>query len=249
MASTVGAGGTYDPLDVEKPVADGIWVVDSGPLHVFGLALPVRMTVVRLASGDLWLHSPTRFSEDLRARLQRHGRIRHLIAPDVAHWSFIKDWQRGCPDTLTWAAPGLRERRPVRKAGLTVDHVLSDQAPPDWADAMDQVTVRGLGFSEVDFFHRATRTLIVTDLIQNLEPFRLPPLTRMMSRLIGAAASSGRPPVYLRLAVLARKRDAARAAGRLVKWAPERVIFSHGRWFESEGTEKLKRSLGWLIEG
>ena len=51
---------TYPPLDVMKPVADGVWIVDSGPLRVLGMPLPVRMTVVRLASGDLWLHSPTR---------------------------------------------------------------------------------------------------------------------------------------------------------------------------------------------
>ena len=25
---------TYPPLDVPKPVADGIWIVDSGPLRV-----------------------------------------------------------------------------------------------------------------------------------------------------------------------------------------------------------------------
>jgi len=36
---------TYPPLDVPKPVADGIWIVDSGPLRVFGvLGLPIRMT-------------------------------------------------------------------------------------------------------------------------------------------------------------------------------------------------------------
>ena len=29
--------GTYPPLDVPKPVAESVWVVDGGPQRVFGL--------------------------------------------------------------------------------------------------------------------------------------------------------------------------------------------------------------------
>ena len=45
---------TYPPLDTLKPVADGVWIVDSGPLRVFGgIPLPVRMAVVRLRGGEV----------------------------------------------------------------------------------------------------------------------------------------------------------------------------------------------------
>ncbi|MEC8179526.1 MAG: hypothetical protein VX072_07665, partial [Pseudomonadota bacterium] len=53
---------TYPPLDVPKAVADGVWLVNSGPMNVYGMPMPIRMTVIRLASGDLLLHSPTRHS-------------------------------------------------------------------------------------------------------------------------------------------------------------------------------------------
>ena len=86
---------TYPPLDVPKPVADGIWIVDSGPLRVFGvLGLPIRMTVLRLSSGDMLMHSPTRFDARLKAEIEAHGPIRHLVAPNIAHWSFLAEWQR-----------------------------------------------------------------------------------------------------------------------------------------------------------
>ena len=45
-----------------RPVADGIWIVDAGHINAAGLSLPVRRTVIRLTSGDLLLHSPTRYS-------------------------------------------------------------------------------------------------------------------------------------------------------------------------------------------
>ena len=240
---------TYPPLDVLKLVADGVWIVDSGPLRVLGTPIPIRMTVVRLRNGDLWLHSPTRNTEALTRELEQQGSVRHLVAPDVAHWSFVKDWQRHYPDAVTWAAPGLRDRSQVRKAGLRIDHDLGEMAPADWADEIEQVLVPGLGFSEVDFLHIATRTLMLTDLVQNFEPQKLPMVMRLMTRLIGVLGPEGGTPLYLRVAVRAKRKQAAHAASRMVDWNPERVIFSHGRWFDRNGAAALRRALGWLLPG
>ncbi len=146
---------TYPPLDALKAIAEGVWIVDSGPLRILGIPLPVRMTVMRLGSGDMWLHSPTRYDEELRRAIERLGPIRHLIAPNVAHWSFLKAWQEHCPGAMTWAAPNLRQRRQVRKAKLRLDRDLSDTPPPEWAGEIEQIVVPGGGgFREVDFFHR-----------------------------------------------------------------------------------------------
>ena len=104
------------------------------------------------------------------AQLERLGRVRHLVAANVLHWRFIKAWQRNCPASVTWAVPGLRKRRQVQEAGLRFDCELRDAAPEDWGDEMKQVIMRGaFGFEEVEFFHSETRTLILTDLVVNLE--------------------------------------------------------------------------------
>jgi pimeloyl-ACP methyl ester carboxylesterase len=58
---------TYPPLDVLKLFGNGIWVVDSGPLHAGGvLPLPVRMTVMQLEDGGIILHSTTRHDRALQ---------------------------------------------------------------------------------------------------------------------------------------------------------------------------------------
>jgi hypothetical protein len=239
---------TYPPLDVLKPVAEGVWIVDSGPLRMGGMPLPVRMTVIRLGDGGMWLHSPTRYVEGLRRAIEGLGPIRHLVASNVVHWTFLKDWQRNCPDAVTWAAPNLRQRRQVRKAELRLDRDLSDTPPPEWAREIEQVVVPGgAGFREVDFFHRASRTLVLTDLVLNLEPEKVPAFVRPIGGLLGIRAPNGKAPIYLRLVILARRRDAAQAASRMVAWGPERVIFTHGTWFERDGTAALRRSLSWLL--
>ncbi|WP_191057682.1 DUF4336 domain-containing protein [Geminicoccus harenae] len=243
MASPV----TYPPLDQLKPVADGVWIVDSGPHRMLGIPMPVRMAVVRLASGDLILHSPTRYHQPLRRQLEEVGRIRHLLAPNIAHWSYLQTWQRECPGTVTWAAPGLRERRQVRQSGLRIDHDLSGRAPAEWADEIEQVVVPGGGgFTEVALFHRKSRTLLLTDLVVNVETEKLPAPMRLGTHLVGSAAPDGQAPIYLRLVINMKRSQAAPAARRLIDLAPERVIFSHGRWFERDGTLALARSLRWL---
>ncbi len=238
----------YPPLDVLKPVAESVWIVDSGPISAFGMSLPVRMTVIRLGNGDLWLHSPTRYDDALRAELERHGRIRHLVAPNIAHWMFVRDWQQRCPDAVTWAAPSLRERGQVKKSGVRLDRDLDEMPPAEWAGEMEHALVPGgAGFREIDFFHKPSRTLVLTDLVVNLEPGKLSALTRTFARLTGVLAPNGKAPLYLRLVLRARRSEAAAGAARMLAWAPERVIFTHGSWFERDSTAALRRSLAWLV--
>ena len=240
---------TYPPLDAPKPVADGIWIVDSGPLRVFGmLGLPIRMTVLRLSSGDILMHSPTRFDARLKAEIEAHGPIRHLVAPNIAHWSFLAEWQRQCPDAVTWAAPGLRERANVKASGVHLDRDLPSESPPEWAQDLEQAVIPGAaGFREVAFFHRPSRTLVLTDLVVNLEAGKLPLHARAFAWATGVLAPDGKAPAYLRFVVKRRAAAAREAARRLVALDPERVIFAHGRWFERDGAAQLRRSFRWLL--
>jgi hypothetical protein len=108
-----------------------------------GFPLPVRMTAIRLASGALVLHSPTRFYVKLREELDQLGRIEHLTAPNSAHWSFVKDWQAHVIGVTTWAAPACANDR--RFGTRTLDDDLGDQAPHEWVDEIEQFVIRGAG--------------------------------------------------------------------------------------------------------
>jgi hypothetical protein len=238
---------TFPPLDILKPVADDVWIVDSGPHRVLGLELPVRMTVIRLADGFLWLHSPTRITDDLRHAIDRIGPVRHLVAPNVAHWTYVRDWQQTYPMAVTWSVPGLSDRPQVRRSGLRVDHELGDAAPADWARDISQVLVPGLGFREVVFLHQPTRTLLLADLMMNLQPEKMPRVIRPVTRVLGLVGTGGQPARYVRFAVSRKRSRAARAVSRMIEWKPDRVIFSHGRWFPRDGTEALRSGFAWLL--
>jgi short-subunit dehydrogenase len=227
-------------------VAENVWIFDDASISVAGLQIPIRMTVIRLASGDLLLHSPIQFSAPLRDELTRLGTIKYLLAPSIAHWMFIPEWQKAVPDAVTLAVPGLGARKQVREAGLRVDQELLDGTPEEWAEEIETVLLSALLFTEVALFHKPSRTLVLTDVVQNLPPEELSRGARILGRVLGVTAPDGKAPLYLRLLLRTGGRAAELAAARMISFAPERVIFAHGDWFKTDATERLRRSLRWL---
>ncbi|WP_246686398.1 MULTISPECIES: DUF4336 domain-containing protein [unclassified Methylobacterium] len=238
---------SYPPLNTPKQVADGVWIVDAAPVHAGGIPLPIRMTVLRLTGGELLLHSPVPYRPSLRRALEALGRVQHLVAPSVGHWMFLREWQAACPNAVTWAVPGLADRGQVRRSGVRIDAELTDRPPRVWADEIDQVLVTGPVFKEVCLFHRPSRTLLLTDLVINLEGALLPIGSRTLARILGIVAPDGKAPLYLRLLLRMNHRAVTQAAWRLVAYNPDRVIFTHGQWFNRDAAWQLRRSLSWLL--
>jgi hypothetical protein len=236
----------YPPLDTPKVVRENIWIVDSGPMKAGGLSLPIRMTIIRLTDGGLWLHSPTPLTDSVTTELERLGPVSYLVAPTLAHWTFLPEWQRAFPGAEVWAVPSLKSRAQVRASGLRIDHEIGERPPEAWVEEIDQGIVRGgAGFQEAWFLHRKSRTLVLTDLIQNLEPAKLPPVTAALAVL--SRAASGRTAAHVRVATALGGAEAKEQVRRLVSLEPERVIFAHGSWFESKGAERLRRAFSWFV--
>jgi len=237
----------YPPLNTLKPVAGNIWIVDGPMIRFYGLPFSTRATVVRLASGDLWVHSPTKLTDGLVAELQALGPVAHLIAPNEIHYAYVAEWQAAFPEAHSWATPGVQERAASRGMELTFDHIFGEGAAPTWAEEIDWLVVEGSRVHvEAVFFHHASRTLILTDLIENFEAGKLPFWMRPFARLGGIVAPKGGMPRDMR-ATFRKNHDLLRSAiDRMIAWAPERVILAHGKWFESGGTEALRKAFAFL---
>ncbi len=230
-----------------RPVGEDIWIADGPAIPAFGVPIPVRMTAVRLPDGGMWLHSPIEAKPALVRQVQEQGPIRFLVAPNLAHFSWLPQWKGQAAEAEAWAAPGVRGR--ARRQGKGVDWAgeLGDEAPPGWAGAIDQHVVKGSPvLKEVAFLHRASRTLILTDLIENLEAEALPLWLRPAVRLGGVVAPDGKAPPHVRATFLDRKALRASVES-LIAWAPERVILAHGRWIERDGTAELRRRFAWAF--
>lgn len=238
----------YEPLNTLKPIVFGVWLVDGPAIRFYGLPFSTRATIIRLASGDLWVHSPTKLTRGLQDELRELGPVKHLIAPNWIHYAYLPEWQEAFPGVTTWAAPGVVSRAKEKGLELHVDHRLGQDAPDEWKDEIDQMIVEGSAtHREAVFFHRATRTLILTDLIENFEPDKMPLLLQPLLKLAGITDPNGSMPRDMR-ATFHNGRDQLRAAVlQMIDWAPERVVLAHGRWFDTDGTDELKRAFSFIL--
>ena len=236
----------YEPVNTLKPVDTDIWIVD-GPVITFKkLPFPTRMTIVRLASGDLFVHSPTELTEPLKAEIDALGPVRHLVSPNKIHYWWIGAWGDVYPNAIKWASPGARPA--AEKQGWRFDRDLGADPDATWADDIDQFIVRGSRvLPEVIFFHKRSRCLILADLIENFEPSKVRSVfLRTLFKLVGIADPNGGMPFDLRLTDWGRRDAIAAAVGRMIAWNPQRIILSHGRWYPDNGVAELRRAFRWI---
>jgi Domain of unknown function (DUF4336) len=234
----------YEPLNRLKQVAPDVWIVD-GPEIAYGFAglripCPTRMTVIRLPGNVVWLHSPTKPTQEVVDEVGMLGRVGCIVAPNTLHYSYIADWSSIFKDARVFAVPG------IAKAPVPGIAELTERAPDEWSGNLNQVIVKSRSFNEACFFHIATRTLILTDLIGRFEIDRIAsPTTRFMLRCAGCVHPSGTTPVDVRAGLLMRRGDVAAAVRRMIEWKPERILLAHGKWIDHDPTEALRQSFRW----
>lgn len=242
------AHATYPPLDTLKQVAAEVWIID-GPLIRFGppglkMPFPTRTTVVRLDDG-LFIHSPTPLTPELTAEIAALGTVRWIIGPNRLHYWWIPEWYAAFPNAAVYLAPRIREqaRGRIDFDTATLD---ADRGYP-WDDAIATLPIAGRYMTEVEFFHRVSRTLVLTDAIENFEPAKLHSCAmRWLTRLGGVQDPDGAMPRDMRLS-FSRARLRA-AVETMIAWNPERIILAHGRWYERDGAAELRRAFRWLLE-
>lgn len=116
-----------------------------------------------------------------------------------------------------------------------------------WDPEIATLPVSGSYMTEVAFFHRASRTLILTDLLENFEPEKVSSLLlRLLIRLGGVSPPHGGLPRDLRLSVTWRhKREFQAAVQTMLDWDPARIILAHGRWHRADGAAVLRDAFRW----
>ncbi len=241
----------YEPIQTLKPVDDDIWIVDGPIVRMsFGpgsMPFPTRMTIVRLDGGELFVHSPIEFDEELSRSVEKLGKVAHLVSPNKIHYAHIATWKEHYPEATAWASPGVRERADSQDIEVAFDRDLGDEPEGPWVGELEQMRFRGSRvMDEMVFFHRKSRTLILADLIENFELHRVPAKYRCLMRLAGITDPDGRAPLDYRLTFIGNKDEARESARELIAMDPERVIVAHGRWYDTDGVAELRRAFRWL---
>lgn len=250
MSQHHGASLCYPPLDTLKPVADDVWIVD-GPLIRFGMPWPkmpfsTRMTIIRLGA-DLFVHSPTPLTPALRAQVASLGVPRWIIGPNRIHYWWVPQWKDAFPAADVYLAPRIREQ-----AGTHIDfasHPLDAPTGYPWDAHIATLPIANRFMTEVEFFHHASATLLLVDLIENFEPAKIDSfILRLLTRLGGVQDPDGSTPRDMRCMFRGEHRARLKAAvDCMIAWQPRRIILAHGRWYPARGADELRRAFRWLL--
>ncbi len=225
---------------------DALWLAEGEIVSFYGFAYPTRCVIARIGADRLWVWSPIKLDNELRAEVDRIGRVAHLVSPNKLHHLYLDAWKSAYPDARLWGPQSTI----ARNKGLAFAAPLQDTPPAEWGVDFDQAWFRGsFAMDEIAFFHRPSRAAMFADLIQAFdEPFLRQNWSwwrRPLARLDGIAAANPGAPREWRLSFVDRA-PARAARAKALSWNSDRVIIAHGEWRSSQGHAFLKGALAWL---
>ena len=147
-----------------------IWLKESW-LCLSGLTLQTRMTVIEL-DGGLLLHSPSPgpLTAEARREIEGLGVPRYLVAPNEIHNVGLRAFQQAYPGAHTTGCVGHPQRvRDVRFDALLDTSATAHDVP--WSGEILFHVIGGNQFlHEIALYHLASRTLILTDALEFIDP-------------------------------------------------------------------------------
>jgi glyoxylase-like metal-dependent hydrolase (beta-lactamase superfamily II) len=227
-------------------ITPNLWTA-AQPFSFLGLEIGTRMTVVRLPGGGLVLVSPIKLSDSHRQALDELGDVQHIVAPNLFHHLFVGGAQAIYPEAKTWGVAGLPEKRP----DLRFDALLTE--PGSFENTLEYLPFQGFASilpsgvklaHETVFYHRPSRTLILTDTSFNFDE-----TNRFPVRLVGWIGGSYKNLSPSRLEKWGTRDKAAVEASvrEVLKWDFDRVIPGHGSVVDSGGNKAYKSGFEWFL--
>jgi len=218
------------------PQAENLWTVDHELRLPMGVRFPTRMTVVRLNDGSLALISPVPIDDRLAGEPVALGPVSHLIAPNLEHHLHLTPARRRYPEARLLGPAGLAAKEP----GLTFE-------PPEARDValfggiLAATAIEGAPrMEETVWLHVPSRTLIVADLVFNIET----PPSWQTSALLLVTGTRGRLAQSRVWNFLAKDVASTRAScRRFMAWDFDRLIVAHGNVIASGVKARLTGAL------
>ncbi len=215
-----------------RSIGPEIWAAEMsfslGPCEI-----GARSIIARLPDGKLWVHSPIALEPAWRAELEKLGEVAYVVAPNTFHFGHHAEWVAAYPKAKFYALPNVK----LPKGGR-FDERLSSVPPPEWSDAV-QITILKASklFREAIFCHRASQTLIATDLL-----FNLPPTQKVGQKIARALMGIPTGPGISRFEkLLLRDKNAAKATLKtILGWHWQRLSMAHGEIIETDAKVALR---------
>lgn len=218
-----------------RKIADCLWVQEDS-FKMMGARLGVRMTIAKLSSGQLWVHSPTALDPELRQKIDLLGNVAYIVGPSNGHNIWLPMWQESYPQAKILVSSGIPKKQPSLVSPVILSREICSKL---WGTDFDHIEIGGVPFfSENIFFHKLSKSLIVTDLIQDHRDGMPSTISEklvqgVLFKLLGFRGLTMAPPLKFPGIIKDRKKFKD-SLQEILSWDFERVVVTHGPILEHD---------------
>lgn len=212
---------------------DGLWTSD-GALDRGGF--PLRMALLQADDARTLLWSPIKMSDAVAEALDAKGRPFAALAPNAFHHLYLGAAGERFKGMQLWAAPGVAKKQPSLTL-RTLDLAPGEPRPEELAPGIVALVVPGIPkLNEVVLFHRPSRTLLVADLLFNMQTYD----SWLIDLMLLTAGTRKRFAQSRLIGLLTKDPAAVRAAQQeILAWDFHRVVMAHGDVVESGAKDRV----------
>jgi hypothetical protein len=216
-----------------EQLAPNLWIREY-PFSLLGGHQGRVVTIIRLASGRLIIHSTAPFGSSDVTDIGRLGTPGWLVDSMLNHDTYAKEGRDAFPDLPYLVPAGFPNAEKLRAQPLL-------PPPAEWAPEVEVLLIDGMPMArEHVFLHAPSRAIIVADLVFNFEAAA--GWTSFFRRtLMGVKEHPDSARLYPRLIKDRAAYD--RSIHTLLGWDFDRIIVGHRAPILSNGKELLRQAL------
>ena len=213
-------------------LADHVWLFPY-ELKVLGVDIRRNVTIFRLLSGKLVIHSTAPFTDGDVARVRELGEASWLVEGMLDHDTFSELGRQAFPEIPFLAPAGFGRRVNFQVGSL-------DAPPSEWLPELEVIRIDGApSMAESVFFHHPSGTLVVCDLL-----FHFPdPPSWWAKFLLGVGLGFDPTPGFSKRLKFSIKDKEAFGASleRVMDLAIQRIVPGHGMVLEDHAKQRAKK--------
>lgn len=209
----------------------GLWCLESHFVRL-GFRASLRMSVIETGDG-LMLYSPVALTSEHLTAISAVGAVAIIMAPNLYHHMYLRPAIALFPNARILVPEGLEAKiGDIASAEPMVnDH--SVMLPT----GIEHFTFAKHHIRETILFHRASRTLVTSDLLYNYQHEH----HKGEKAYFGLIGCYGSPKVafYHRFSVTDRRISIKAMVDKVSEWNPHRIVMSHGRIVEDANSGQI----------
>ena len=222
-------------MTLPQNLAPNLWLLRY-PLKMLGADLGRNVTIIRLSSRKLIIHSTAPFTSHDVAAIRKLGEPVWIVEALLRHDTFATQGRAAFPSARYLAPEGF-----LKDPGFRIEPLVPP--PAEWIEEVTVASVEGApDFGEIVTLHRPTRTLIVADLLINFGGEQ----SLWAKFLLRIAAVGGKHDPGMTVPFKKAIKDEAAFVASLktiLSWDFDRIVVGHGTPIPAGGKNILRATI------